>query len=46
MIKQILEDYLEEDLLIADGFDNAIIGIAIDFRSLGWYILLLNALKY
>ena len=34
MLDRILEDYYEEELLIADGFDDAIIGIATDFTEL------------
>lgn len=33
MIEAILEQYEDEDLLIADGFDDAIIGIATDFTE-------------
>ena len=33
MLTSILETYQDEELLKADGFDNAIIGIATDFTT-------------
>jgi hypothetical protein len=33
MIKEIIETYQDEELLLADGFDEAIIGIATDFTD-------------
>tara|TARA_R110000796_G_scaffold162503_2_gene279298 strand:- start:9631 stop:9885 length:255 start_codon:yes stop_codon:yes gene_type:complete len=31
MLKEILEQYDDEEILVADGFDEAVIGIATDF---------------
>jgi len=33
MLEEILETYEDEELLIADGFDDAVIGIATDFTE-------------
>lgn len=33
MLKEILEQYSEIEILKADGFDNAVIGIALDFTE-------------
>lgn len=33
MLEQILENYEDEEILIADGFDKAVIGIATDFTD-------------
>ena len=33
MLKEIIETYQDEELLLADGFDEAIIGIATDFTT-------------
>jgi hypothetical protein len=33
MIEKILESYNDEELLIADGFDNALIGLMTDFSE-------------
>ena len=33
MIEQIIEQYYDDELLKADGFDNAVIGVSEDFNS-------------
>lgn len=33
MLEEIIEQYQDEELLIADGFDDAVIGIATDFTE-------------
>jgi len=33
MLEEILETYDDEDILVADGFDEAVIGIATDFTE-------------
>jgi hypothetical protein len=33
MLKEILEQYDDEEILVADGFDEAVIGIATDFME-------------
>jgi len=33
MLEDILEQYSDEELLVADGFDDAVIGIANDFTE-------------
>lgn len=33
MIKKIIERYIEEEVLKADGFDDAIIGVCADFNT-------------
>jgi|TARA_R110000851_G_scaffold47424_1_gene115065 hypothetical protein len=33
MLEEIIEQYQDEELLIADGFDEAVIGIATDFTE-------------
>ena len=33
MLEEILEQYSDEEILVADGFDDAVIGIATDFTD-------------
>ena len=33
MLKEILESYYDENILVADGFDKAVIGVATDFTE-------------
>lgn len=33
MLEEILENYSDEEILVADGFDDAVIGIATDFTD-------------
>jgi len=33
MLNKIIEDYVDNELLIADGFDRAVIGISINFTE-------------
>ena len=33
MLEEIIEQYCDEELLKADGFDEAVIGIAVSFRN-------------